>query len=211
MISITSLIIIDLLLLKQYNQQSNILLSFWSIYANECFLKSTGSESVAVLRVASILRELFHHRQGVFMGGFSMGMLKDYVDVFVFAVLGVASFLAVWFVIERVIFYSKVNLKAYDDIDALNLDLTKNLTILYVIYSNAPYVGLLGTVLGIMVIFYDMGMSGGMDAKTIMVGLSLALKATALGLAVAIPTLIAYNSLLRKSDVLSEKFRIMKK
>ncbi|GAA8683296.1 hypothetical protein HpBT339_17340 [Helicobacter pylori] len=41
--------------------------------------------------------------------------------------------------------------------------------------------------------------------------MSLALKATALGLAVAIPTLIAYNSLLRKSDVLSEKFRIMKK
>ncbi|EST39934.1 TonB-system energizer ExbB [Helicobacter pylori] len=166
---------------------------------------------MAVLHVALILRELFYHRQGVFMGGFSMAMLKDYVDVFVFAVLGVASFLALWFVIERVIFYSKVNLKAYDDIDALNLDLTKNLTILYVIYSNAPYVGLLGTVLGIMVIFYDMGVSGGMDAKTIMVGLSLALKATALGLAVAIPTLIAYNSLLRKSDVLSEKFRIMKK
>lgn len=145
------------------------------------------------------------------MGGFSVGMLKDYVDIFVFAVLGVASFLALWFAIERVIFYSKVDLKAYDDIDALNLDLTKNLTILYVIFSNAPYVGLLGTVLGIMVIFYDMGVSGGMDAKTIMVGLSLALKATALGLAVAIPTLIAYNSLLRKSDVLSEKFRIMKK
>ncbi|MDU9800245.1 MotA/TolQ/ExbB proton channel family protein, partial [Helicobacter pylori] len=79
-------------------------------------------------------------------------MLKDYVDVFIFAVLGVASFLALWFVIERIIFYSKVNLKAYDDIDALNLDLTKNLTILYVIFSNAPYVGLLGTVLGIMVI-----------------------------------------------------------
>ena len=119
------------------------------------------------------------------MGGFSVGMLKDYVDIFVFAVLGVASFLALWFAIERVIFYSKVDLKAYDDIDALNLDLTKNLTILYVIFSNAPYVGLLGTVLGIMVIFYDMGVSGGMDAKTIMVGLSLALKATALGLAVS--------------------------
>ncbi len=161
----------------------------------------------AVLRV---LKGWFYTK-GVFMGaGFSIE-LKDYVDIFVFAVLGVASFLALWFVIERVIFYSKVDLKAYDDIDALNLDLTKNLTILYVIFSNAPYVGLLGTVLGIMVIFYDMGVSGGMDAKTIMVGLSLALKATALGLAVAIPTLIAYNSLLRKSDVLSEKFRIMKK
>ncbi|EJB73684.1 hypothetical protein HPHPA16_1539 [Helicobacter pylori Hp A-16] len=39
LIVIISLIIIDLLLLKQYNQQTNILLSFWSIYANECFFK----------------------------------------------------------------------------------------------------------------------------------------------------------------------------
>ncbi len=152
------------------------------------------------------------YTKGVFMGaGFSIELLKEYVDIFVFTALGIASFLALWFVIERIIFYSKVNLKAYTDADALNLDLTKNLTILYVIYSNAPYVGLLGTVLGIMVTFYDMGISGGMDAKTIMIGLSLALKATALGLAVAIPTLIAYNGLLRKSDVLSEKFRIMSK
>ncbi|AHN45438.1 hypothetical protein HPOKI898_07080 [Helicobacter pylori oki898] len=43
LISITSLIIIDLLLLKQYNQQTNIPLSFWSVYANECFLKSACS------------------------------------------------------------------------------------------------------------------------------------------------------------------------
>ncbi|QEE95470.1 hypothetical protein D2C90_03300 [Helicobacter pylori] len=43
LIVIISLIIIDLLLLKQYNQQSNITLSFWSVYANECFLKSACS------------------------------------------------------------------------------------------------------------------------------------------------------------------------
>ncbi|MFB1300527.1 hypothetical protein ACEWYV_04655 [Helicobacter pylori] len=43
MIVIISLIIIDLLLLKQYNQQTNIPLSFWSVYANECFLKSACS------------------------------------------------------------------------------------------------------------------------------------------------------------------------
>ncbi|MUU43955.1 hypothetical protein F7229_04290 [Helicobacter pylori] len=43
LIVIISLIIIDLLLLKQYNQQTNILLSFWSIYANEYFLKSACS------------------------------------------------------------------------------------------------------------------------------------------------------------------------
>ncbi|GAA9864387.1 hypothetical protein VN0636_12590 [Helicobacter pylori] len=39
LIAITSLIIIDLLLLKQYNQQSNIPLSFLEDYANWCFLE----------------------------------------------------------------------------------------------------------------------------------------------------------------------------
>lgn len=145
------------------------------------------------------------------MGGFLVGMLKDYVDIFVFVVFGVVSFLVLWFVIERVIFYFKVNLKVYDDIDVLNLDLIKNLIIFYVIYFNVFYVGLLGMVLGIMVIFYDMGVSGGMDVKMIMVGLFLVLKVIVLGFVVVIFILIVYNSLLRKFDVLSEKFRIMKK
>lgn len=145
------------------------------------------------------------------MGGFLVGMLKDYVDIFVFVVFGVVSFLVLWFVIERVIFYFKVDLKVYDDIDVLNLDLIKNLIIFYVIFFNAFYVGLLGMVLGIMVIFYDMGVSGGMDVKMIMVGLFLVLKVIVLGFVVVIFILIVYNSLLRKFDVLSEKFRIMKK
>ena len=54
--------------------------------------------------------------------------------------------------------------------------------------------GLLGTVLGIMITFYDMGTTGNINAGEIMTGLSLALKATALGLAVAIPTLIDYSA-----------------
>ena len=85
--------------------------------------------------------------------------------------------------------------------------LTNNLTTLYVIYSNAPYVGLLGTVIGIMITFYDMGMTGNIDAGQIMTGLSLALKATALGLAVAIPTLIVYNGLQRRINVLSARWK----
>lgn len=53
-----------------------------------------------------------------------------------------------------------------------------------------------------MITFYDMGASGSINAGEIMMGLSLALKATALGLAVAIPTLIAYNGLQRKISVI---------
>ena len=82
---------------------------------------------------------------------------------------------------------------------------TKNFTTLYIIYSNAPYVGLLGTVIGIMLTFYDMGSTGAIDAGRIMTGLSLALKATALGLAVAIPTLISYNGLQRAMNVASRR------
>ena len=74
-------------------------------------------------------------------------------------------------------------------------------------YSNAPYIGLLGTVIGIMITFHDMGASGNMNAGEIMIGLSLALKATALGLLVAIPTLIIYNGFLRKVDVLINRYK----
>ena len=61
-----------------------------------------------------------------------------------------------------------------------------------------------------MITFYDMGLSQSIDAKTIMIGLSLALKATATGLLVAIPTLMFYNALNRKVDVLVTKFRNQK-
>lgn len=140
-----------------------------------------------------------------------MEFLKLHIDHIVFVVLGIMGFLTIWFTVERVMFYAKIKVDSYDDIDVLEEHLTKNLTTLYIIYSNAPYVGLLGTVVGIMITFYDMGVSGGMDAKTIMVGLSLALKATALGLVVAIPTLVVYNSLVRKVDTIVNRFKVMKK
>ncbi len=139
-----------------------------------------------------------------------MDFLREHIDFIVFFVLGLMSFLAVWFSIERTIYYIRIDINVFPTLDALEESLTKNLTALYIIYSNAPYVGLLGTVCGIMITFYDMGMSGGMDAKTIMVGLSLALKATALGLCVAIPTLMAYNMLLRRAEVLTIRYKTRK-
>ena len=50
-------------------------------------------------------------------------------------------------------------------------------------------------------------MSEGIDAKKIMADLSLALEATGAGLLVAIPTLIAYNGLLRKIDILINRYK----
>lgn len=139
-----------------------------------------------------------------------MELLKQYVDLAIFGILGFMSFLVVWFSVERVIFYRRLNLTSYARLEDFEEAITKNLTALYIIYSNAPYVGLLGTVIGIMITFYDMGMSGDMNVKNIMVGLSLALKATALGLIVAIPTLIIYNAFLRKVDILLNRFKVSK-
>lgn len=62
--------------------------------------------------------------------------------------------------------------------------------------SNAPFIGLFGTVLGIIKAFHDLGQSvakGGAIQQTVMSGISEALVATAVGLAVAIPALTAYN------------------
>ena len=136
-----------------------------------------------------------------------MEILKETIDYAIFGILGIMGFIALWLTIERVIFFSKVKLSDYPTQESFDDSITKNLTTLYIIYSNAPYVGLLGTVIGIMITFYDMGLSGNIDIKEIMTGLSLALKATALGLAVAIPTLIAYNALYRKITLLSNLYK----
>lgn len=136
----------------------------------------------------------------------SIEFFKNNIDYIIFSILGCMSFLTVTFSIERAIFYSHVNFTLYEDKDECEEALTKNLIPLYIIYQNAPYVGLLGTIAGIMVTFYDMGTSGNLDPFTIMIGLSLALKATALGLIVAIPTLIIYNLFIRKVDILLNQY-----
>ncbi len=135
-----------------------------------------------------------------------MEFLKSYIDYIIIAVLALMAFIALWCIIERILFFRKVNVKDYQNKDDYDNALSENLTTIYIIYSNAPYIGLLGTVLGIMIVFYDMGLSGNIDVKSIVVGLSLALKATALGLLVAIPALMAYNALLRKVSILSSKW-----
>jgi biopolymer transport protein ExbB len=116
------------------------------------------------------------------------------------------SFLAIAFVIERYLYFARVKLGAFDHPDDLEIALTRHLTAIATVGANAPYVGLLGTVLGILITFYDIGQSGTIETASIMVGLALALKATALGLVVAIPSIIFYNALLRRVDVLKARW-----
>ncbi|WP_228567672.1 TonB-system energizer ExbB [Campylobacter jejuni] len=139
-----------------------------------------------------------------------MEFLKDYIDLIIFLILGIIAFIAFWCVVERMLFFRKINFKNYENQEQFDDAISENLTTIYIIYSNAPYIGLLGTVIGIMVTFYEMGLAGNIDVKSIIVGLSLALKATALGLLVAIPALMAYNALLRKVSLLSNAYKANK-
>jgi biopolymer transport protein TolQ len=59
--------------------------------------------------------------------------------------------------------------------------------------STAPFVGLFGTVLGIIRSFHEIGMRGSASLATVAPGISEALVATAAGLAAAIPAVVAYN------------------
>ncbi|TLD80318.1 TonB-system energizer ExbB [Helicobacter trogontum] len=140
-----------------------------------------------------------------------MEFLKVYLDPLVFSILGFMALLVVYFSIERLVFFARLQFSKYTDVKELEEDVSKNLTLLYIVYSNAPYVGLLGTVVGIMIVFYDMGDSGNIDVKSITLGLSMALKATALGLVVAIPTLMIYNGFLRVADTKVNRFKILNK
>lgn len=137
-----------------------------------------------------------------------MEWLKYAVDYGIMGFLLALSFVAVAFAIERHLVYKNIKIESFDDKKSLELDLTRNLHIIATIGSNAPYIGLLGTVLGIMLTFQTMGKEGFMDSGKIMVGLSLALKATAVGLMVAMPAVAAYNFLLRRAKVLMMQWEI---
>lgn len=127
-----------------------------------------------------------------------MDALKDAID---YGVIGLLLILSVWSVavaIERWLFYRRINLSQFSNEQVLEITLTKRLVIIGTVAANAPYIGLLGTVLGIMLTFHTMGTSGTMAVNTIMIGLSLALKATAVGLLVAIPCVVMNNVLRRR-------------
>lgn len=129
-------------------------------------------------------------------------LIKAYGEYFVIGILAFMGFLSLWFWIERLIRYRNIDIKEYKHKTQLELEVTKHVDIIATCGSNAPYVGLLGTVFGIMLTFYTMGQGAGMDVNAIMSSLALALKATALGLLVAIPAIIFTNHLGRRIDVI---------
>jgi biopolymer transport protein ExbB len=87
---------------------------------------------------------------------------------------------------------------AQDAVIRARLSWDKNLSTLATIGSNAPFIGLFGTVLGIIKAFHDLSQQASGGAQNVTSGISEALVATAVGLMVAIPAVIAFNLFQRK-------------
>ena len=138
-----------------------------------------------------------------------MDWLKEAVDYGIIWLLVLLSIVSLGIAIDRYLMYRHINLEDFPERKSLEIEITKKLHIIASIGSNAPYIGLLGTVCGIMLTFYTMGREGFLDTGKIMIGLALALKATAVGLCVAIPSVVIYNMLLRRAKVLMMRWEII--
>ncbi|TGK01893.1 MotA/TolQ/ExbB proton channel family protein [Leptospira langatensis] len=83
------------------------------------------------------------------------------------------------------------------------------LSILNTLGNNAPFIGLLGTVFGVINAFYRLGTLGNTGADVVMRTISTALLATAVGLAVAIPVVMANNYFTRKLKIIQANLDIL--
>jgi biopolymer transport protein ExbB len=134
--------------------------------------------------------------------------LSDVIDYGVIGSLLILSVAVVAVAFERAHFYQRIKVAEFPDLKSLELALTARLMLVGTVASNAPFLGLLGTVLGVMLTFYKMGLDASIDAGKIMTGLALALKATAVGLLVAMVAVVVYNALLRRVKVLMLQWEI---
>lgn len=138
----------------------------------------------------------------------NMDWLGGAIDYGVIGLLLLLSVLVVAIGTERVLYFRRVDAQRMPDIRSLELALTRRLFVIASVASNAPYLGLLGTVFGIMLTFHRMGHGAAVDPTQIMLGLALALKATAAGLVVALVAVVFYNALLRRAKVLMLQWEI---
>jgi biopolymer transport protein ExbB len=92
-----------------------------------------------------------------------------------------------------------LNEAAQDSVIRAKIDWERSLPILATIGSNSPFLGLFGTVLGIIKAFHDLSKQAATGASSVvMAGVSEALIATAVGILVALPAVVAFNLFQRK-------------
>jgi biopolymer transport protein ExbB len=97
-----------------------------------------------------------------------------------------------------------------ENVDALQtrarheiVKLERGLVVLEIIVGIAPLLGLVGTILGMMATFADVGTAGLNDAANLAKGISIILQATLIGLLIAIPALIAWSYYTKKVEMLA--------
>ncbi len=86
--------------------------------------------------------------------------------------------------------------------DSISADVRRGMSVLASVGSVAPFVGLLGTVVGIISAFQGIAAEGSGGLGAVSAGISEALIVTAIGLVVAIPSVLAFNFLSAKADTL---------
>lgn len=91
----------------------------------------------------------------------------------------------------------------------ITLQLKRSLPFLATCSNSAPFIGLFGTVWGIMHSFHAIGLQKSASLATVAPGISEALIATAIGLAVAIPATMAYNYFLTKLQDIDKDLEIL--
>ncbi|WP_026046724.1 DUF2341 domain-containing protein [Sphingomonas sp. PAMC 26621] len=89
-----------------------------------------------------------------------------------------------------------------------NQKLDRNMVLLTIAISGGPFIGLLGTVMGVMNTFGGVAMAGDVNVNAIAPGIAAALMATIAGLACAIPSLFGYNYLNTQIAKLSDDMRV---
>lgn len=140
---------------------------------------------------------------------------RDMMTLCVSLILVAASIMSWAVIIEKIRLWQAqkrhpVSVKSTDNLetiaDKLIRPFDKNLWFLSMVSYVAPFVGLFGTVWGVMDSFAAIGVNQSVSIGVIAPGLAVALGTTALGLIAAVPAAIAYNVFSKKADDLYDSF-----
>lgn len=142
------------------------------------------------------------------MTNFSLWTLftTDVVTAIASIVLVIFSILSWAVIVEKIRLFRTVRRnKPHGNPDTVIAPFDKNLWFLAMVAGVSPFIGLFGTVWGVMDSFASIGLNQSVSIGVIAPGLATALGTTALGLIAAIPAAIAYQVFTKKSDDLYEK------
>ena len=138
----------------------------------------------------------------------------DIMTLFISLVLVVGSIMSWAIIIEKIRMWrgqqrNPLKIKPTDNLDVIADRLIrpfdKNLWFLSMVAYVAPFIGLFGTIWGVMDSFAAIGMNQSVSIGVIAPGLATALGTTALGLIAAVPAAIAYQYFARKADDLYDR------